>query len=301
VHQVNVVVAYAVCAFVWGTTWFAIRVCIGPDGYPTFVAAALRFTLAAVILAPLLFTRIVRPMPRGRAQWRWLIAAGLLNAIGYSLVYLGEERISGGLAAVLFGTEPLIIALLVTLTRTESVHRADVVGAIVSIVGIGVIFWDRLDVSARQAAGIALVSVAVVVSAVYSLIVKRQASDVHPLATSGVFLSVTAVALWVAAPFAGPVSIPWPPPRDATIALVYLGFFGSVVAFATFFYLLKRVSLMASMTLVFILPIIALVVDWLWEDDVVMVGRTYVGVSITLSGVLVSLIVRRQSAQAASR
>ena len=33
-----------VCALVWGTTWCAIRVCIGPGGYPPFLSTALRFT-----------------------------------------------------------------------------------------------------------------------------------------------------------------------------------------------------------------------------------------------------------------
>lgn len=34
--------AYLALALIWGTTWHAIRVTIGPDGFPTMLAAALR-------------------------------------------------------------------------------------------------------------------------------------------------------------------------------------------------------------------------------------------------------------------
>ena len=34
--------------------------------------------------------------------------AGLFNAVGYGLVYTAEESLPGGLAAVLFGTFPLL-------------------------------------------------------------------------------------------------------------------------------------------------------------------------------------------------
>ena len=33
-----VVAAYAACALIWGTTWYAIRVCIGPGAFGTLEA-----------------------------------------------------------------------------------------------------------------------------------------------------------------------------------------------------------------------------------------------------------------------
>jgi drug/metabolite transporter (DMT)-like permease len=290
----NIAIAYTVCALVWGTTWFAIRVCIGPEGYPTFAAAALRFSLAAAILIPLWLFGFARPGPRFRRQWWWLVLAGVLNAVGYALVYLGEETISGGLAAVLFGTEPLLVALLVTVTRTETVTRGQLAGALTALAGIGVIFWDRLGVSAEQAVGLGLVMAAVCVSSIYVIIVKRHAGDSHPLASTAIFLTVTAVVLWVVALASGWEPLPWPPPRAATVALVYLAVFGSIIAFATYFYLLRRFSVMATMSLTFVIPVIALMVDALWEDEVRLAGRTYLGVAITLLGVFVSLIMRRR-------
>ncbi len=287
-----VVIAYVVCAVVWGTTWFAIRVCIGDGGYPTLPAAALRFTLALAILLPIWWLGWARPGPRGRAQWLWLALAGLLNALGYGLVYTGEETVSGGLAATLYVTEPLMMAVLVTLTGTEKVRASDLAGALIAVAGVAVIYIDRDQVSSAQGIGVAMILCAVLVSGVYSLIVKRTAADVNPMATTTVFIGVTTVALWAAVLAQGWEPIPWPPPARPTLALVYLAVFGSVVAFATFFWLLRRIRLMTTMTLVFVIPVVALAVDAVWERHVTMAGRTYLGIAVTFAGVAVSVALR---------
>ena len=111
------VIAYIICALVWGTTWYAIRVCIGPGGYPTYISAALRFTLAALILGAALLAGLGKPRPSARTA-AWIVAAGLLNAAGYALVYRAEQDVSGGVAAVLFGTMPLITAFIAGATGT---------------------------------------------------------------------------------------------------------------------------------------------------------------------------------------
>lgn len=288
-------VAYLVCALVWGTTWFAIRVCIGPGGYPTMPAAAIRFALAAVILIPMAWR--ARPWPVGR-QWAWLAIAGALDALGYALVYLGEERVPGGLAAVLFGTQPLILALLLTATRMERIGWADIAGALVSLVGVGIIYVDRHDVSGSQAVGVALVLGSVVASTVYSMIIKRHGDDVHAFASAAVFITVTAICLGAVCLVTGDTAIPWPLPAAPTAALLYLAVAGSVVAFATYFWLLSATNLMTTSTLSFVLPLVALLVDALFEHAS-FDGRAYGGIAITLSGLIVSLAWKRLRAASA--
>jgi drug/metabolite transporter (DMT)-like permease len=284
----STIIAYLVCAFVWGTTWYAIRVCIGPGGYPTIPAAALRFALAAILLAPLAFR--ARPWPRGR-QWGWLVIAGILDACGYGLVYTGETHIVGGLAAVIFCTQPLLLAILLMGTRMEKVGWGDVVGALISLAGVGVIYADRLDVSGSQALGVVLILGSVLASTTYSMIMKRHADDVHAFAATWIFLAVTAVCLCAVAAVDG-FDLPWPPPVTPTLALVYLAVFGSVIAFATYFWLLSQVTLMTMSTLSFVLPIIALVIDALFES-VKLGARAYLGAAVTLSGLIVSLAWKR--------
>ena len=141
--------------------------------------------------------------------------------------------------------------------------------------------------------GLALLCGGVVVSACYSLILKREGGVVHVLRATSWFLSVTAALLWTAALVIGKASLPWPPPQEPTLALLYLAVFGSVLTFGSYLYLLKHVSLMTTATLVFIQPLIALFVDYHWEADAHLSVQSYLGAGVTMSGVVVSLLWKR--------
>ncbi len=288
---------YLICALVWGTTWFAIRRCIGEGGYPTFTAAALRFAIASAVLGALYATGRGRPGPRGVRQLGALVLCGLLCAVGYALVYAGEESISGGLAAVLYGTFPLFAALFATVGRVERVSPRALAGSLVALGGIAAVFADRAQVSRAQAIGILLVLASVVASALYTTILKRAAADVNALATTGVFLGTSAVALGVLGAAVDRRPVPWPPPPGPTLALAYLALVGSVVVFGAYFYLLKRVSVMTVSTLVLVEPLIALAVDAAWERGVTLDARSYAGMAVTIAGVAVSVLRRPPAAR----
>jgi drug/metabolite transporter (DMT)-like permease len=281
----RIVAAYLACALIWGTTWYAIRVCIAPGAYPTLVSVALRFAIAAVLLVP--FAIRANAWPKGRVWW-WLVAAGVLDAIAYLLVYLGEERIPGGLAAVVYGTQPLILAIMMTALKIEGLKARHVIGAVVSLAGVGVLFLDRLDVSTAQAVGIVMVLGSVAVATSYSVIMKVRDQGVNGLVATTVFLVVTALVLGVVAIVAREPVV-WPPPTKPTIALVYLAVIGTVVAFLLYFWLLGRTTLLVTSTLVFVFPLVALITDALFERAISLGPRAYVGAGITLAGLAVSL------------
>jgi drug/metabolite transporter (DMT)-like permease len=281
-----VVAAYLACALIWGTTWYAIRVCIGPGGFATLDALALRFVIAVVILIPIALRK--RPWPRG-SQWTYLAIAGVLDAGGYLLVYLGEERVPGAVAAVLYGTQPLILALLLRITGMEKITRRHLLGAVVSLAGVGVLFYDRLDVSAHQAAGVAMVIASVLVATTYSMIMKRHSAGVHGAVATTIFLTVTAIVLGVVALVVrGGPPLVWPPPAVPTAALLYLAIVGSVIAFLAYFWLLQKTTLLVTSTLVFVYPLVAIATDALFERET-LTPRGYFGAAITLAGLGVSL------------
>ncbi|MGE0547211.1 MAG: DMT family transporter [Kofleriaceae bacterium] len=279
-----VVAAYVACALIWGTTWFAIRVSIGPGGFPTFVSLALRFAIAVVILVPIAVR--VRPWPTGRA-WGYLVLAGVLDAVAYTLVYLGEERVPGAVGAVLYGTQPLILAVLLTAFRIETITSRHMIGSAVSLAGVAVLFHDRLEISSRQAVGVAMIVGSVVAATGYSMLVKQHGKNVHGVASTAVFLTVTAIALGIAAIVVGE-PMPWPPPRNPSIATLYLAVFGTVVAFYLYFWMLQRATLVLASTLVFVFPLIAMITDALFEAERLGAGG-YLGAAIVLGGLAVSL------------
>jgi drug/metabolite transporter (DMT)-like permease len=283
----DALLAYVVCVSIWGTTFFAIRVCIGPGGYATYQAAALRFVLAASILASIAATRWARPGPSSRKQVLWICGAGFLNFANYALVYTAEETITGGLACVLYGTLPLFTALIAGALGLEKIKRSAVAGSLLSLLGIGIIFWEQLGVSSDQVFGITCALGAVTMGALIGVTLKRYAGGVHPFAQNAWFLGATALPM-AALALIEHRPIPWPPPAAPTVALLYLAIAGSVIAFASFLYLIQRVTLMTSSTVVLVQPLIALLVDALWEAQPVG-GSIYAGAAFIIGGIALNL------------
>jgi len=285
--------AYLGCALIWGTTWFAIRVCIAPGGYPALAGAAIRFGVAVALLGALTG---LGSLGRGAASWRqrgWVMAAGVLCGVAYALVYASETHISGGVAAVIFGTLPLVTALITFVTGVERPRAPFVAGSLVALAGVAILYGDRMHASSSQGVGVALVFASVWVSVFYNLIMKQRGSGADPLATSLPFLAAAAVTLAALAAIAERQPPPWPPPLQPTLALLYLAIFGSVVAFSLYFYLLRHLTLTAVSTLLFVEPVLALLIDAVWEREIHLGPRAYAGAALTLVGVAVTFLIPR--------
>jgi probable blue pigment (indigoidine) exporter len=182
-----VVCAYLLCAFIWGTTWYGIRVCIAPGGYSPFPAAALRFTISVILLATIWAVRHNRIHLRDFSQLKWVAFAGVLSGIGYGVLYAAEQRISGGLAAVIGAMGPLVAALIAAATKTERLSRATVFGCITALLGVAVVFHDRLRVSPDQAVLVAILLLNVSFSSGSNVVMKRFGRDVPAVASNAVF------------------------------------------------------------------------------------------------------------------
>ena len=284
------IAAYIVCTLVWGTTWFSIRLCIGPGGYPTYEAAALRFTIAVVVMTLAGPAAVLHLRERVGEQLPWLCVAGLINSVSYGLLYRGEETVPGSVAAVIYASLPLLTAFAAAATRSEKISAGQVAGATVALAGIALVFWDRLHVSPEQAAGAGLVCGAVLANAAYLLVFRRKVRGEHSLAATGVFLAATSAGLWCFSLARGFQPIPWPLPVKATAALVYLGIAGTVVTFVCYLYLIHHVGVVTSSTLIIVESLVALAVDRAWEREAKLEVLTYVGALVALAGSLVSVL-----------
>jgi drug/metabolite transporter (DMT)-like permease len=158
----------------------------------------------------------------------------------------------------------------------------------VSLAGVTVLMLDRMDVAPEQGLGVVLVFGSVVLTAVYSTLMKRHGEGVPALVSTAIFITTTAVVLGGVA-IAGGETPPSGLPFEPTLALLHLAVFGSAVAFLVYFWLLSKTGLIVTSTLVFIYPLIALTTDALFERAITLGPLAYIGAAITLGGLAVSL------------
>lgn len=289
-NPIKVAFAYIMCAIIWGTTWFAIRVCIGPGGYSTYAAAAWRFTLSSIVLGTIwlfISKKIKQPT---FSEFKWITIAGVLSGIAYGLLYASEEHISGGLAAVISATSPLMAALLAMRMKLESPRKATIIGSIVAIAGIALVFHDRMQVSVTQASAVGVLLINSILNSSSNVLMKRHGKHVVALASNTIFFAAAALLLWCMSLSTHGSPFPLPLPMVPTIALLYLTVFGTLIAFAGFFYLLKHTRLSTAVTLSFVTPMIALIVDAFFEKHNALTSQTYLGVAVVLVGVIISVV-----------
>ena len=263
-----VVLLFALICLIWGSTWLAIKVGLG--GVPPFLAAGLRFLLAATIAGLMLVAQRKR-IKLTREDKICVLSLGLLLFwLDYAFVYWAEVQISSGLTAVLFSTMPLFTALLSAFwTRSEPLSPRKVAGILVGVAGTLALFWPHERLGAMQVLGMLSVLAGSFVAAVNLVMIKKwgRHSDPFVLNFFGMGLGA-AMLLAMSAAVERWSAVVWT--RSNVLAMVYLAVVGSVIAFSAYYYLIKRMAATVVSLSTLIIPIVALAL-----------GRAILGETVT--------------------
>jgi len=275
---------FCLLALTWGTTWLALRVVARE--MPPFSAAAVRFLLAALLLA--IYARLaglrLTSIPAGR---RASLAALALTMIGipYALVFYAGGLISSALMAIVFAFHPVCTHVLNSWRSRRSIFDAlTLAGLSTSTAGLWVIFSPQLNGPAEELRGMVAVLGAALISSWAVVEAKFSLAAIHPVvattwqfAGGGLFLVLLAVSL--ERPTPGPYS------SQAWLAFAYLTLMGSCLGFVLFFRLLKDLTPIQASSLSFLTPVVAVIAGWLILDEVLGL-RTLVGAGMVLTGLV---------------
>jgi drug/metabolite transporter (DMT)-like permease len=285
-------------AFIWGTTWLAIRFVVRE--MPPLGAAGLRFVAAGLLLAAATLATgrslsLKRLAPAHPRLLLWL--SFLMVAIPYGLVFYGELTVSSALASILFSIHPAFVLLFDSLRQHRNLFTGPMLaGLVLAFAGIFIIFAPRLAGPSGELVGALAIVGASLTAAFGAVKAKHEAYELDPWI--GTTWQMSAAGLWLlllALPLERPAVSGYTP--TAWLALAYLTVFGSCVTFVLYYSLLKRMTPVELSTLSFIIPIIATFFGW-WVLKERLSASTFVGAAVALTGV--ALLHRRPVTPAAS-
>ncbi len=291
------VVAYVGLCLIWGTTWAAIQ--IGLRGIPPLSGVALRFAVAGVLLLLLAWIRRIRLGATTTERWLWVCNGLFAFCISYGVVYWAEQWVPSGLAAVLFATYPLFVAMLAhVMLPEELVSRKELIGIAIGFGGVAVIF--SADFAALGGPQVAIAAAVMLLSpataALASVAVKRWGAGVHPL-------SLTAVPMIFTGMVMGVLAARYESERTFVLdavsvsALLYLAVMGSAVTFTLYYWLLSHLPAKRLALIAYIIPVIAMLIGAAKGEPVTL--QTVGGSAMVLGGV--ALAIHRQTAKRYSR
>ena len=246
--------AYISLCLIWGSTWLGVHIIV--QYVPPFLAAALRFIVAAPILFAALFFR-KSVWPREARQWNAIFVLGFtVIGIPYALQFWAQQYITSSLSAVLFSALPLTVALLTPLMMHYTVPRRCVFSMLVGLGGLLVLLSTDLKFGTRAFWGGIAVLTSMFGSAWSAVYAKIRLRDVDPLVSTAFQLLIGALGLlWATWALESHRAASWT--RSAVFALLFLAIFGSATAFAIYYWLLQRIQPYQISTINLVIPVVA--------------------------------------------
>ena len=283
-ESLKVFSGYVLICLIWGSTWMAIR--IGLDSLTPIFSAGLRFSSAAVFVFLMMKFRKITLQKDLHSVKLYLILGFFSFIIPYGLVYWGEQFIPSGLTSIIFAVMPFFVILFSKIFIPESaVGRDQILGSVIGFGGIVIIFSEDLimDVS-----GYLLGMLAVLLSASIqgwiAVHLKKYGGQLNPLAMNFVPLVIAGISMTVFGFFLEDRTN-WLFNANAIGSILYLGFFGTSIAFTIYYWLMKKINVVLLSLSTLITPIIAVLIGWLILDEKLSLRELF-GSVLVLIGIL---------------
>jgi putative membrane protein PagO len=233
-------------------------------------------------------------LPRGRAL-AYAAGYGFFQfGVNFPLLYWGELVVPSGLSAILFATIPLDTALFTRLFGLESWSVFKLGGAVVALLGVGLIFSDQWSAQPDLMPILAILVAAI--SASFGAVLLKRGPSQSAIGANAVGTTVgAAVCLGVSYAIGEPH--PMPATLEAWFPILYLTLASSIGAFVLTAWLLRRWEATRVSFIAVIVPVLALILG-VWIRHERWTGFASVGSGLVLMGVLVALLPERRSRSA---
>ena len=244
----------------WSSAFAAARLTLAYC--PPLILLSTRFLLAAAVMFAALGLRSGERWIGWRNILIFVILGLANNAIYLGLNYLGMQRISAGLTAIISSANPVLTALLASMFLSEPLTGRRLTGLILGVGGVIFIVQSRISEKVDDPAGIALAIGGVISLVGGSILFKRLAPRGGLWAGNAVQNLAAGLALL---PFAvtfehmGDIVADW----QLAAGFAYSALLVSVFGYVLWFRLLQRCGATGASAYHFLMPPLGVLFGWL--------------------------------------
>lgn len=288
-QKLKTLLAFGAIYIIWGSTFLATRYAI--ETIPPLMMIGIRSTTAGIILY--LLNRFKNKEKIKRENILPLFTLGaMFFLIGHGLLAWSQQYVPSGMAAVLVTPEPLwIMGIEWFLLKDTRIKLRGILGLVLGFCGVVYLIvatTDRTTLN-NDFIGSALIVLGTISwggGAVYSRVAKVPKS---PILSSGMELIFGGILVLISSLIIGESSqfhLSLVTLRSL-LGLLYLIFFGSVIAFGAYVWLLGHTSVTRISTHTYVNPIIAVFLGWLFANEQISFELLVTTVIIIISVYLV--------------
>lgn len=290
--------ALATIYVVWGSTFLAIAVAV--RDLPPFLSMALRHLVAGAALFAFVWWRRRGDLRLGWREWgAAFVFGGALFLCSHGSLAWAQQDVPSGIAALLVGTIPLWFAILARAAFGERLGGRALAGLVLGFAGLALLV-DPSGAEGAEPIGALAIVFGAFTWAAGSLAARRLPLPEDTLLSAAMGMLAGGALLAVVSGFGGELD-------DATFsfdalaAIAYMVVIGSFVGFSAYVWLLKVAPASTVSTYAYVNPVIAVLLGWAFNDEVIT-GRTLIAGAAIVVGValMVSRRVEREPEPALS-
>ncbi len=280
---------YATTVFCWGTSWIALSAQVGvvaPE-----VSIFWRFCLAAAIMWAWVAMRGERLRFSAADHLRFAAAGLFLFSTNFTLFYYGALTIPSGLLAVVFSLASIFNLLLGAVLLRQRIEPRVALGGVVGFTGIGLLFWPEIAGAGFDRG--ALTGLALCIAGTLSFCLGNMVSTVIqrrgiPLVSANTWAMSYGVAMLGIVSVARGHAFIIEPTFKYIAGLLWLAGPASVVAFACYLSLLRRIGAARAGYATVLFPLVALAISTAFEGYQ-WTGLAALGAALALIGNVIVL------------
>jgi drug/metabolite transporter (DMT)-like permease len=279
-------IALAAVCVVWGTTYLALRIAV--LHFPPFLFTAIRQTVAGLLLLGFMFSVAKAVLPTKEQLLRQAIGGFFMITMGNGFVAWGEMHVPSGIAAIICSLMPVVVILInVMINKDERPTVPIILGLAIGLVGILLIFGQHVQEFSKPEYtwGIVMIFAAVIAWAAGSIWIKKKNLESNPFVNAG--LQMFFGGLWLyplSFAFDDLSNVTWS--AEAGWSLLYLIVFGSIVAYASYSYALRKLPMTIVSLYAYVNPVVAIVLGWVALDEKMNL-KIVVAIALTLGGIYI--------------
>ncbi len=266
-------------AALWGGSFLFMRVAspvLGP-----VVLIDMRVLIAGVVLVA--YAIALRQPPKLLHKWKAYLVLGALNAaIPFCLIATAELRLNASVAAILNATTPLFTALVARVWIQDRFTIKKFLGVLLGILGVTILVgWNFHHDTPRSWLSMSMSLGAALFYAVGGVFSSRAFRGENPLNLAiGQQLAAGVILLPVAAFFV-PHRMP---SADAIWALLGLAVLSTSLGYLLYFYLMRRVGPVRTLSVTFLVPVFGVLWGW-WFLREAVTSNLVLGMAVILLSV----------------
>jgi drug/metabolite transporter (DMT)-like permease len=277
-------IALGLVSFFWGTTFIASR--IGAQHMPGLFLSAIRQFSSGFLMVSFFLLKGYK-LPDWKSLKQITIQGIFLLSLANGLLTWALEYINSGFAAIISATVPLFVTLFsMWLLRNAKLTFWMIAGLVIGFAGIVLIFYDYLNqLQGKSVAfGIVLAFLSVLAWTFGTVYTSRLKPATDILFSVGLQMLIAGIITMIFCFATGKYTDLSEIGSAAWMALIYLIFFGSLLAYSAYVFAISKLPAAFVSIYAYINPIVAVFFGWLLLHESVNSGML-LGSLVTLGGV----------------